>query len=317
MAESPNQIVTLSDSEKASVVERKVTCPFVGSAVAENQLAVRNDAKNPLASIEDIRALGNSGGGDLGDLLVLFAAGNHAFMRGSTGKLDAPAPANLFSLELPGSQGSHPGHSGILQGNPEALDSGRFSQADFDRLLSHARDGLIKRSDVGRFIAENLIRDPKSKVADLNTAELLAGDVLNLVETAGSALVNKLLVLIKAAALPIVRWKKSSPNLPAKIIWSAQLENLVCFSLSWQINRTRRKCQVNRRLRLTDLKTMFVDKRLPGGWETWKKSRVDWVTNTTRLCWLAPRRNIASSKQSVRWYARLRRALQELLKIPF
>src|SRR6185369_3032265 len=126
------------------------------------------------------------------DLLVFFAQGNHALMRGADGKLNAPVPVNLFSLELPGSQGSHPGHSGMLQEHPEALDSGRFSQPDFDRLLSHAKDGVIKRSDVGRFIAENLFRDPKSKVADLNTAELLAGDVVNLVETAGSALAGKL-----------------------------------------------------------------------------------------------------------------------------
>ena len=32
-----------------------------------------------------------------------------------------------------------------------------------------------------------------------------------------------------------------------------------------------------------DLKTMFVDKRLPDGWETWKKTRIDWVRNTTGL----------------------------------
>jgi len=76
-----------------------------------------------LASIEDVRRLGNSGGGDLGDLLVMFASGNHAFMRGDDGKLSEKAPNGLISLELPGSQGSHPGHSGILQGNPETLDS--------------------------------------------------------------------------------------------------------------------------------------------------------------------------------------------------
>src|SRR5512143_2749175 len=105
MADNPNQIVALSDDEKASAVARKGTCPFVGSAVAQGDLAVRNEANNPLASIEDVRALGNSGGGDLGDLLTFFAAGNHAFMRGPDGKLNKPAPANLFSLELPGSQG--------------------------------------------------------------------------------------------------------------------------------------------------------------------------------------------------------------------
>jgi hypothetical protein len=32
-----------------------------------------------------------------------------------------------------------------------------------------------------------------------------------------------------------------------------------------------------------DLKAMFVDKRLPDGWETWKKLRLDWVRNTTGL----------------------------------
>jgi hypothetical protein len=86
---------------------------------------LRGDADNPLASIEDVRRLGNSGGGDLGDLLMMFASGNHAFMRGDDGKLSEKVPNGLFSLELPQSQGSHPGHSGILQGNPETLDSGR------------------------------------------------------------------------------------------------------------------------------------------------------------------------------------------------
>src|SRR5215510_16288478 len=109
MADNPHQIVSLNDDERASLVQRKATCPFVGSVVAQGDLAVRNDAGNPLASIEDVRALGNSGGGDLGDLLVIFAAGNHALMRGSSGKLDAVAPTNLFSLEFPASQGSHPG----------------------------------------------------------------------------------------------------------------------------------------------------------------------------------------------------------------
>lgn len=283
MADNPNQIVSLSDSERASVVERKVTCPFVGSAVAQGHLVVRNEAGNPLASIEDIRTLGNSGGGDLGDLLVLFAAGNHAFMRGPDGRLNAAAPANLFSLELPGSQGSHPGHSGILQGNPEALDTGRFSQADFERLLGHASDGVIKRSDVGRFIAENLVRDPKSKVADVNTAELLAGDVLNLVETAGSTLANKLFGAEKGGGA-------THRNLEEKLTKLTGENNLVGsageFGLLFAFLANKpgaKKVHGEPAVDVADLKTMFVDKRLPQGWETWKKSRLDWVTNTTGL----------------------------------
>ena len=112
----PNTALTLTDQVSDQMVRKKVTCPFLGSAVHQKFLAVRGDADNPLASIEDVRRLGNSGGGDLGDLLVMFASGNHAFMRGDDGKLSEKVPNGLFSLELPGSQGSHPGHSGILQG---------------------------------------------------------------------------------------------------------------------------------------------------------------------------------------------------------
>src|SRR6516165_5095894 len=54
---------------------------------------------------------------------AIFLSGNHAFMRGDDGKLSQKVPNGLFSLALPGSQGSHPGHSGILQGNPATLDS--------------------------------------------------------------------------------------------------------------------------------------------------------------------------------------------------
>jgi hypothetical protein len=85
------------------IVEKKVTCPFIATAVATGDLPIRGEASNPVAGIEDVRRLGNTGGGDLGDLLVLFAAGNHAFMRGPDGQLDQKAPDGLFSLEFPGS----------------------------------------------------------------------------------------------------------------------------------------------------------------------------------------------------------------------
>jgi hypothetical protein len=120
-------------------VHKKVTCPFLGSAVHQKFLAVRGDADNPLASIEDVRRLGNSGGGDLGDLLVMFASGNHAFMPGDDGKLSEKVPNGLFSLELTGSQDSHPGHSGIT-----ALRHWipvRVSEADFARLRTAQKAG--------------------------------------------------------------------------------------------------------------------------------------------------------------------------------
>ena len=173
----PRPALALDDGDRDRMVETKVTCPFLGSAVHQNILAVRGDADNPLASVEDVRQLGNSGGGDLGEVLALFAAGNHALMRGAAGRLDTKVPDGLFSLELPGSQGSHPGHSGILEGDPAVPGSGRLSEADFARLAGRAVNGLIRRSEVGRFIAENLRRDPKSKVAGAYVAGLLARDL--------------------------------------------------------------------------------------------------------------------------------------------
>jgi hypothetical protein len=283
MSDNPNKLVELSGDEKALLVERKAACPFIASAVAQGQLPVRNDAKDPLASIEDLKRLGNTGGGDLGDVLVLFASGNHAFMRGDSGRLDKSVPSGLFSLEFPGSQGSHPGHSGILQGDPEIPGSGRLSQADFARLTSRAKDGWIKRSDVGRFIAENLRKDPKSKVFGKKTAALLASDLSEFVETTGSALLSKLFGSDEDV-------NTTHRDIDEKLTKLIGEDNLVGsageFGLlfAFLVNKPGAKeVEGEPALAVPDLKAMFVDKHLPDGWDTWKKSRIDWVRNTTGL----------------------------------
>ena len=61
MDDDASKVVELSPEARDALVEKKATCPFLGSAVAEGKLAVRNAAENPLASIEDVRKLGNSG----------------------------------------------------------------------------------------------------------------------------------------------------------------------------------------------------------------------------------------------------------------
>ncbi|HXI75471.1 MAG TPA: hypothetical protein VNG94_07775 [Pyrinomonadaceae bacterium] len=282
MNQDPNQLIDLSTDEKNSVIQRKATCPFIGSAVSEGDLPMRNDAANPLASIEDVRRLGNTGGGDLGDLLVFFATGNHAFMRGPSGSLDTAVPSGLFSLEFPGSQGSHPGHSGILQGDPQQLDSGRFSEADFERLVSHATNGLIKRADVGRFIAENLRRDPNSKVLDHRTLALLASDSLAALETSLAAIGKLLGGHDEVSAI--------HRDIEEKLTKLLGEDNLVGsageFGLLFAFFANKPDAQHvdgEPAIAIDDLKTMFVDKRLPEGWQTWRKLRVDWVKNTTGL----------------------------------
>jgi hypothetical protein len=280
---STEEKLTLDDAAIGEMVRTKVTCPFLGSAVRQRLLAVRGAAGNPLASIDEVQQLGNSGGGDLGDLLVIFAEGNHAFMRGDAGKLDKQAPGGSFSLELPGSQGSHSGHSGILQGDPMVLGSGRVSQADFDRLAKRAKDGQIKRSDVGRFIAENLVRDPKSKVFEGKTAGLLG---LDLGMVGGAAVAAAVAKLLGSAEDP----SASHREVYEKFTRFTGEDNLVGsageFGLLFAFLANKpgaREVDGEPAIALEDVRSMFLERRLPAGWQDWKKRRADWVKHTTGL----------------------------------
>jgi len=275
--------VAISAEVKSQIVQTKATCPFIGTAVSTVDLAVRNDPDNPLASVDDVRELGNTGGGDLGDVLQLFATGNHLLMRGSQGKLDTKMPPGLFSLEFPGSHGSHPGHSGILQGDPRTLASGRLSLVDFERLTRRARAGVVTRSDVARFIAENLHRDPNSKVFGTATAALLLGDLNSFVGSIGPTLVTRL-------SASGARGADAHRDLEAKLTKLLGEDNLVGaageFGLlfAFLANKSDAK-QVDGEptIAVSDLQGMFVDKRFPEGWRTWRKSRADWVKSTTAL----------------------------------
>jgi len=278
-----NEVAQLSDQSRGQIVQEKATCPFLGTAIATGNLAVRNDANNPVASIEDVRQLGNSGGGNLGDLLVFFARGNHAWMKGATGQLDQPAPEGLFSLELPGSQGSHPGHSAILEGDPTVPGSGRFSEADFQRLVDRARDGLVKRSAVGGFIAGNLLRDPGSKVFGLSVTGLLARDLGEFVAVTGPALMEKLTGSEESA-------ETAHRELFEKLTKLTGEDNLVGsageFGLLFAFLANKpgaKKVDGEPTVSLEDLRAMFLDKRFPAGWDAWKKTTLDWVVNTTGL----------------------------------
>ena len=292
----PGPALALDDGDRDRMVETKVTCPFLGSAVHQNILAVRGDADNPLASVEDVRQLGNSGGGDLGEVLALFAAGNHALMRGAAARLDTKVPDGLFSLELPGSQGSHPGHSGILEGDPAVPGSGRLSEADFARLAGRAVNGLIRRSEVGRFIAENLRRDPKSKVAGAYVAGLLARDLGAVVRATVPAALARLFGAEEA--------RSDRPREVAKHITKLTGEdNLVGsageFGLLFAfLGRKPGAVEVDGEpaVAIEDVRSMFVDKRLPPGWQSWKKLRADWVGHTTALILSAAKEYVASRR---------------------
>jgi len=273
-----HQILDLSDDQKKLLVEKKATCPFIGAALAEGKLDVRNDRQNPLATIEDVRKLGNTGGGDLGEVLVLFANGNHSRMRDGSGGLNARVSDGLFSLEFPGSQGSHHGHSGILQGDPKELDSGRLSDEDLGRLIRRAKNGLITRSDVARFIAENVFNDKESTVLGDNAAAELGRAFLDLMGAIG------------LAALGILTGEADHREIQQKFTKLTGADNLVGsageFGLLFAFFANKPGSQEvdgEPTLAVDDLNLMFVEKKLPAGWDTWEKSRSDWVKNTISL----------------------------------
>jgi hypothetical protein len=290
MRDDLNKVIELSLEEKELLVKKKATCPFVGSLVAEDRIAVRNSAQKPLAAIEDVQKLGNSGDGDLGNLLVLFATGNHAFMRGDSGKLDKQVPIGLFSLDFPGSRGAHAGHSGILMGDPQILDSGRLSLPNFARLTSRASNGLIKRSDVGHFIAENLVNDPTSNVDVNNVIKLLGNDFLAFSRDLGALVMTFSPQWLRNLFNSEEDQRTAHRDLQESLTKLLGEDNLFGsageFGLLFAFLANKpgtEKVDGEPAVTVEDLKALFVEKRLPKGSDNWKKSWTDWVENTTGL----------------------------------
>jgi len=274
----------------AGLVDKKATCPFIGTAVATGELSVTVDGNAPLARIDRVVELGNSGGGDLGKVLELFAQGNHAMVPDANGAFTRRAPSGFFSLDFPGSQGSHPGHSGILQGDPKTLDSGRFSQADFDRFLSHARNGWIKRSDAGKFIAENLINDKNSKVFGGHVAELLAVDLAGFVERVGPHLLERVTRRKGGAEERMLLTALTKTTGEDNLVGSAGEFGLLFAFLQHEPGA--RIIDGEPAISVADATLMFKDKKFPAGWKTWPKWKHDWVVDTTALTLSAGREYI-------------------------
>lgn len=267
------------------LVTKKVTCPFLGSAVATEKLLVHVHDGNPLASIQDVIELGNTGGGDLGKVLKFFAKGNHGKMPGPNGKrlgstarkLDSDVPSGLFSLDLPGSQGSHAGHSGILQGDPTQLDSGRFSKDDFQRLEVKSHDGFLKRSGIARFIAENVAGDQNSKFFPGEELVSELGDILKAATQRGRP--NRDQDSVDMEIVQSLTKIAGSNNLFGSAGEFGLLLAFLHHSPNTQLD------DEDPAFSMAEITMMFreKDKKLPDGWEEWKKTALNWVLHTSAL----------------------------------
>lgn len=272
MSQLSTDPVDLPPDERERVAETMATCPFVGSAVANGLLAVLNSADEPLARIDDVVALGDSGGGDLGTwVLKLFALGNHG-ERVVGGRSGEKVPEDTFSLHFGGSQGAHPGHSGILLGDPHEIGGGRLDREPLQRLTARAdENGRLSIDVVGDFIAENLKADePESRVLPWKA---LFWDALGAFRKVKDAI-------------------RRDNQEEAREAWQGVTkllveDNLVGSAGEWGLLFAFLKNSPRSEgldIDLAEVEAMFVRKRLPEGWETWKKTTVDWLRATG---WLA------------------------------
>jgi hypothetical protein len=303
----------LSPQQRGDVRVKKGTCPFMGSAINVGALPVRNSVNNPLASIDDVAKLGDSGGGNLGSLVLsVFAQGNHGKMLGVGGQLNAPVPPGMLGLNFPGSQGAHPGHSGILMGDPKSLGSGHDPTQDvkgaaaLKRLLDKAKDGHISRAAFAQFIAENLARDPNAKVFGGKVGGQLTGDVAHLVGAEGKALADELSSGVRPPDSDLTPKER---DVFQKLTHLTGQDNLVgsCgeFGLLFAfLARSPNTVQTSEgpALSVDDVTKMFRDGQLPEGWDKWPKTAQDWIVNTTALTAEAGKDYLeAKAKQKIGW----------------
>lgn len=178
--------VALTDDERREMVGKKTTCPFVGTALALKKLLVFGTKDTPFARIVgdgSIGAVGDTGGGDLSLGFRVVARGNHHKAPDGT-----EAPDGMFSLDFPTTQGAHPAHSFILMGNPHTRGSGRLDANNLGRLVHDKSEGghaetaangelVVRRSELGKFIARNVACDPNSVVDGWTLVSLLGRDL--------------------------------------------------------------------------------------------------------------------------------------------
>jgi hypothetical protein len=142
---------------------------------------------------------------------------------------------------------------------------------------------MVPRSEVGRFIAENLRRDPDAKVFGKRTVELLAGDLVAFLERIGPALLDRLFGSDAEATA-------AHRNLEQKLTKLLGEDNLIGSAGEWGLlfaffaNQPGPQTVAGEPALAVDaLTSLFIDKRLPAGFATWKKWRGDWVVHTTAL----------------------------------
>lgn len=141
-------------------IEEKITCPFIKSAHKAGLLGYESTA-----SIANVRALGNEGGGTLGSVLAFFAWLNHTPEDGPRETSGLVNTSPRFPLDFIHSNGQHFGSSRILHQGIVDYDAwNRFEQSSRSVSIAGLREQCITFPDLCKFIADNLRRDKATKI---------------------------------------------------------------------------------------------------------------------------------------------------------
>jgi hypothetical protein len=265
--------IDLTPDQRDTLVTKAATCPFMRTAVNTGAVTVGGTLEHPLGATVDAVALGNAGGGDLGLVVEFFAKVNHNVYVGADGATTVPVPEHTFGLWFPGSHGAHPGHSGILMGDPHDPQSGGLSAdklANFTANFSTPYpDGksYISLKQMGQFIAQNVAADPNSRGFNLRGITSLAGQVTSL---AARALAG------------------GDANLLDDVLHLFVTSNdLMNTAGEFALLFTRFSDNVDDSgdpLVSTDVvQSLFVDGQFPPGWDQKPAYARDWILNTLKI----------------------------------
>ncbi len=262
----------VTPEQRDVVVKKAATCPFMHSAVKAGLVRLRGLFEQPLGDTSDVIRLGNAGGGDLGKVLKFFADVNHNRLTGPGGTTTQAVPENTFAIWFPGSRGAHPGHSGILMGDPSDVGSGRFAPDRLARLTSAYStlypDGkrYISRDQIGAFIAENVDADPSSRGFNWDGIQSLSSQVAELVQ----------------------RVAANDPNVLQDVLHLMVTSNdMVNSSGEFSLLFTRFADGVdadgNPVISTAAVESLFRDSTFPAGWDQHPATASQWVWNTLAI----------------------------------
>ena len=262
----------VTPAQRDTLVVKAATCPFMRSAVKAGTVRIRGSFEQPLGDTSDVIHLGNAGGGDLGKVLKFFADINHNRLNGPGGFTTEAVPENTFAIWFPGSRGAHPGHSGILMGDPGDVASGAFTPDRLARLTSEYStlysDGkrYISRDQIGAFIADNVAADPASRGFNLDGIKSLSSQVE---ELASRVVANDPNVLQDVLHL---------------LVTSNDLVNSCGeFSLLFTRFADGSDQDGNPLISTTAVESLFRDGVFPAGWDQHPATAHEWMGNTLAI----------------------------------